>query len=72
LIESAPSSWNVVDLLDLVLDNGIVIDSSIRVAPSGIDLLKVEVVVVSITVYLSYASLPISALRSHAIATELT
>jgi hypothetical protein len=72
VIESAPSSWSVIDLLDLVLDNGIVIDSSIRVSAPGIDLLRVEVVVVSITVYTAYASLPISALRSRAIATEVT
>jgi hypothetical protein len=72
VIESAPSSWNVIDLLDMVLDNGIVIDSSIRVSAPGIDLLRVEVVVVSVTVYMAYASLPISALRSRAIATEIT
>ena len=70
MIESAPSSWSVIDLLDCVLDNGIVIDSSIRVAASRIDLLSVEVVVVSTTVYLAYASLPLSALRSRAIASE--
>ena len=60
----------MIDLLDRVLDNGIVIDSSVRVSVAGIELLAVEVVVVSITVYLTYASLPISALRSHAIASE--
>ena len=72
MIESAPSSWSVIDLLDCVLDSGIVIDSSIRVSAAGIELLSVEVVVVSTTVYLAYASLPISALRSRAIASELT
>ncbi len=72
MIESAPSSWSVIDLLDCVLDNGIVIDSSIRVSRAGIDLLSVEVVVVSTTVYLAYASLPIAALRSRAIASEVT
>lgn len=70
MIESAPANWSVIDLLDRVLDNGIVIDSSIRVSAPGIELLAVEVVVVSITVYLTYASLPISALRSHAIASD--
>jgi len=72
VIESAPSSWSVIDLLDLVLDRGIVIDSSIRVSALGIELLAVEVVVVSTTVYLAYASLPLSALRSRAIASEIT
>ena len=70
MIESAPASWSVIYLLDCVLDNGIVIDSSIRVSDLGIDLLAVEVVVVSITVYQSHASLPVSALHSHAIASE--
>ena len=69
MIESAPASWSVIDLLDRVLDNGIVIDSSIRVSP-GIDLLAVEVVVVSITVYQSHATLPVFALHSRAIASE--
>ena len=69
MIESAPASWSVIDLLDCVLDNGIVIDSSIRVSP-GIDLLAVEVVVVSITVYQSHATLPVFALHSRAIASE--
>lgn len=59
-------------MLDCVLDNGIVIDSSVRVSATRIDLLSVEVVVVSTTVYLSHASRPISALRSRAIASELT
>lgn len=62
----------MIDLLDRVLDSGIVIDSSIRVSVPGIELLAVEVVVVSITVYTAYASLPISAVRSRAIETELT
>ena len=69
MIESAPASWSVIDLLDRVLDNGIVIDSSIRVSP-GIDLLAVEVVVVSITVYQSHATLPVFAVHSRAIASE--
>ena len=72
MIESAPSNWSVIDLLDVVLDKGIVIDLSIRVCASGIDLLAVEVVVASITVYLTYASMPAFALRSHAIASQLT
>ena len=70
MIESAPASWSVIDLLDRVLDNGIVIDSSIRVAACGIDLLAVEVVVVSITVYQAYASLPVFAVRSRAIGSD--
>lgn len=60
----------MIDLLDRVLDNGIVFDSSVRVSASGIELLAVEVIVASVTVYLTYASLPLSALRSRAIASD--
>ena len=73
MVDRDPSSDSVIDLLDRVLDKGIVIDSSIRVSVAGIELLSVDVriVVASIAVYLSYAT-PIRevALRSHAIATE--
>jgi hypothetical protein len=74
MIESAPSSWCVIDLLDYMLDSGIVIDSSIRVSASGIELLAVDVdvVVVSATVHLAYAALPLPAVRSRAIASEVT
>jgi hypothetical protein len=70
MIESSPSSWSVIDLLERVLNSGIVIDSSVRVSDPGIDLLAVDVVVVSATVDLSYASLPLYAVRSRAIASE--
>jgi hypothetical protein len=70
MIETAPTSWSVIDLLDRVLDSGIVIDSSIRGSAPGIDLLAVEVVVVSITVYQSHATLPVFAVHSRAIASE--
>jgi len=60
----------MIDLLDHVLDKGIVFDSSVRVAAPGIELLALEVVVVSTTVYTAYACLPISAVRSRAIASD--
>ena len=57
MVERSPSSDSVIDLLDRVLDKGIVVDASIRVAVVGIDLITVEarVVVASIATYLSYA-----------------
>jgi hypothetical protein len=60
----------MIELLDHVLDKGIVFDSSVRVSGPGIELLALEVVVVSTTVYTTYASLPISAVRSRAIASD--
>lgn len=64
MIKRRQSSDSVIDLLDRVLDKGIVIDASIRVAVAGIDLLSVEsrVVVASIATYVSSATgLPESA-----------
>ena len=48
---------NFIDVLDRVLDKGIIIDSWGRVAVAGIDLIGIEgwVVVASIQTYLQYA-----------------
>jgi hypothetical protein len=48
---------NVVDVLDRVLDKGIVIDAWVRVSLVGIDLITVEarVVVASIATYLQFS-----------------
>jgi hypothetical protein len=48
---------NVIDVLDRVLDKGIVMDAWVRVSIVGIDLITVEarVVVASIETYLNYA-----------------
>src|SRR5256885_2224770 len=50
-------STSIIDILDRVLDKGIVIDAWIRVSLVGIDLITVEarVVVASIDTYLRYA-----------------
>ena len=58
------SSASFVDVLDRVLDKGIVIDGWARVSVAGIDLMAVDawVVVASIETYLRYAdSLGLSA-----------
>jgi hypothetical protein len=49
---------SLIDVLDRVLDKGIVIDAWVRVSLVGIDLLSVEarVVVASIATYLQYSS----------------
>jgi hypothetical protein len=48
---------SLVDVLDRVLDKGIVVDAWVRVSVMGIDLITVEarVVVASIETYLRYA-----------------
>src|SRR6267378_1627705 len=55
-LDRSPSSSSVIDVLDHVLDKGIVIDAWVRVSLVGIDLLTVEarVVVASIETYLKY------------------
>src|SRR5438270_11978875 len=56
-IERAPGGTSLIDVLDRVLDKGIVIDAWVRVSLVGIDLITVEarVVVASIDTYLRYA-----------------
>src|SRR5438445_22149 len=55
-VERAGGSTSHIDVLDRVLDKGIVIDASFRVALVGMDVLTVEanVVVASIATYLRY------------------
>ena len=56
-IERASGGSSLIDVLDRVLDKGIVIDAWVRVSLVGIDLITVEarVVVASIDTYLKYA-----------------
>ena len=56
-IERAAGGSSLVDVLDRVLDKGIVIDAWVRVSLVGIDLITVEarVVVASIDTYLKYS-----------------
>ena len=56
-VERTSSTSNLVDVLDRVLDKGIVIDAWVRVSLVGIELVTVEarVVVASIATYLGYA-----------------
>src|SRR5262245_3721974 len=56
-IERTQAATSVVDVLDRVLDKGIVIDAWVRVSLVGIDLITVEarVVVASIATYLQYS-----------------
>ena len=56
-IERSATGSSVVDVLDHVLEKGIVIDAWVRLSVVGIDLLTVEarIVVASIETYLSYA-----------------
>ena len=56
-IERAAAGSSLIDVLDRVLDKGIVIDAWVRVSLVGIDLITVEarVVVASIDTYLKYS-----------------
>jgi len=56
-IERAPGASSQIDVLDRVLDKGIVIDAWVRLSLVGIDLVTVEanVVVASIATYQQYA-----------------
>src|SRR5204862_8016800 len=56
-IERAAGGSSLIDVLDRVLDKGIVIDAWVRVSLVGIDLITVEarVVVASIETYLKYS-----------------
>lgn len=56
-VERAPGGSSLIDVLDRVLDKGIVIDAYVRVSLVGIDLVTVEarIVVASIDTYLKYS-----------------
>jgi hypothetical protein len=56
-VERTSGGTSLIDVLDRVLDKGIVIDAWVRVSLVGIDLLTVEarVVVASIDTYLKYS-----------------
>ena len=57
VVERSPGGSSLIDVLDRVLDKGIIIDAWVRVSLVGIDLITVEarVVVASIDTYLRYA-----------------
>ena len=57
VVERSPGGSSLIDVLDRILDKGIIIDAWIRVSLVGIDLITVEarVVVASIDTYLRYA-----------------
>ncbi len=56
-VERASGGSSLIDVLDRVLDKGIVIDAWVRVSLVGIDLITVEarIVVASIDTYLKYS-----------------
>jgi hypothetical protein len=57
VVERHTGGTSLIDVLDRVLDKGIVIDAWVRISLVGIDLITVEarVVVASIDTYLKYA-----------------
>lgn len=56
-VEKSMASSSLVEVIDRVLDKGIVIDAWVRVSLVGIELLAVEarVVIASVETYLKYA-----------------
>jgi hypothetical protein len=56
-LERSGAGSSLIDVLDRVLDKGIVIDAYVRVSLVGIDLVSVEarIVVASVETYLKYA-----------------
>jgi hypothetical protein len=56
-VEKAIGSSSLVEVIDRILDKGIVIDAWVRVSLVGIELLAIEarVVVASVETYLRYA-----------------
>lgn len=56
-VRRAPGSSGLYDVLDLILDKGIVVDAFVRVSLVGIELLTVDlrVVIASVDTYLRYA-----------------
>src|SRR3989442_1515 len=57
-VERAPGGSSLIDVLDRILDKGIVVDAWVRISLVGIDLITVEarVVMDSIDTYLKYAA----------------
>jgi len=56
-LQRAPSPSGLVDVIDLILDKGLVIDAYIRVSAIGIELLTIDarIVVASVDTYLRFA-----------------
>ena len=56
-LQRAPSPSGLVDVVDLILDKGLVIDAYIRVSVIGIELLTIDarIVIASIDTYLHFA-----------------
>src|SRR5919107_2043477 len=56
-VNRAPNSSGLYDILDLILDKGLVIDAYVRVSLVGIELLTVDlrVVIASVDTYLRFA-----------------
>src|SRR5687767_9729907 len=56
-LQRAPSPSGLADVLDLILDKGLVIDAYVRVAVIGIELITIDarIVVASVDTYLRFA-----------------
>lgn len=66
-LQKDPGGSSLVEVLDRVLDKGIVVDAWVRISLAGIDLITVEarIVVASIQTYLEHAA-EVAATRTRA------
>lgn len=56
-VKESPGSGTLAEVIDLILDKGIVIDAWVRVSLVGIEILSIEarVVIASVDTYLKYS-----------------
>src|SRR6059058_4170665 len=56
-LQRAPSPSGLADVIDLILDKGLVIDAYVRIAVIGIELVKIDarIVIASVDTYLRFA-----------------
>jgi hypothetical protein len=56
-LQRAPSPSGLADVLDLILDKGLVIDAYVRIAAAGIELITIDarIVIASVDTYLRFA-----------------
>ena len=73
-INRTPAQASVIDVLDRVLDKGIVIDAWVRLSLAGIDLITIEarIVVASIETYLHHSTALAAAKSAARPAVEVT
>ena len=67
MVRTAPASANLYEILDLILDKGLVVDVFVRASLVGIEILTVEarIVIASVDTFLRYAEAMAELNRRH-------